>query len=183
MLQKLKSIILLIALFLMNTSTAHAMLIDFEFDLTLNGSSETGSFTLDNFTGIGQEKFDPQGPPATADATGKVTAFQVSHSGIDFTLLDDKDYPDSPVIESFAGVINSILYEAIVTDSSGDNYILEIAFNPGRNSVEFIDPIGNTAEGEITAIRQVSQIPEPATFALLTLGLAGLGFTRSRIKA
>lgn len=183
MLQTLKSTILLIALFVMNTSAAHAMLIDFEFDLTLNGSSETGSFTLDNFTGTGQEKFDPQGPPATADATGIVTAFQVSHSGIDFTLLDDKDYPESPVIESLDGLINSIIYEAEFTDSSGDSYLLEIAFNPGRNIVEFIDPIGNTAEGEITAIRQVSQIPEPATFALLTLGLAGLGFTRSRIKA
>ena len=183
MLSKLKPSTLLIALLLLNTSAAHAMLIDFEFHLTLDGSSETGSFTLDNFVGIGQEMFDPQGPPATTDATGKVTALQVSHSGIIFTLLDDKDYPESPVIESLDGLINSILYEAMVTDSSGDNYKLEIAFNTDRNSVEFTDPIGNTSEGEITSIRQVSQVPEPTTLALLTLGLAGLGFTRSRIKA
>lgn len=44
-------------------------------------------------------------------------------------------------------------------------------------------PGWTSSPGVALSFRLTNTIPEPATFALLSLGLAGLGFTRRRMKA
>jgi hypothetical protein len=43
--------------------------------------------------------------------------------------------------------------------------------------------VTGTTNAQVTTVPAVQQIPEPGTFALLSLGLAVLGFTRRRMRA
>ena len=149
----------------------------FEFDLTfasgpLAPSTYTGTFSVDAFTGVGVEQYSPDGP-----SMSKLLSFDVDVDGVVFSMEDDISYPIFPSISFVAGVINSINYAGDVIFASA----LLIDFNVGSalNTVHSLDTILGNSLGTVTDVRSV---PEPGVLALLSLGLAVLGFIRHRKK-
>jgi len=55
---------------------------------------------------------------------------------------------------------------------------------PGQpNLITVTSDLGTSGLVGSIGIRQIATTPEPTTIALLSLGLAGLGFSRRRMKA
>ncbi len=99
-----------------------------------------------------------------SEVNGTVSLFEIS---LDFPF-------DLDTLQPGAFTLATLTFDAIAAGTSSlvtSNEIL----SDSLGSPLFAD----TGTGSIT----VRGVPEPATLALLSLGLAGLGFTRRRIKA
>lgn len=98
-------------------SAAAQATMKFTFDVTFNdgpldGDTFTGSFTLNGFTGSGLEVFLPPGS-SEPGGTGKLLAFEIEVDGNVFTMSDDTEFRDLPMIEAEEGMISYMDYGGV----------------------------------------------------------------------
>ena len=186
MLQKLFAGSLGIYLYALSATAAHAMLMDFTFDVTFDGGTligETydGSFTVDGFTGSGLERFVPAGS-AEDDATGELISLEIEIDGNTFTMADAFDFPETPIVDTLDGTVIGMFF---ITSSDTLPALTLNRQSTGtgelvQNVAEYTDATGAVSSG---VTENFQPVPEPTTLALLSLSLAGLGFTRHRMKS
>ena len=182
MLQKLKMCSVVFALWAIGTSVAHAMLMDFEFDVTfdtgpLMTQEFTGTFTLDGYTGTGNEKFAPAGSTLLG-LTGTLTAFNIGIDVATFTLADDRRFPDFPEIQFTAGKLTVMDYMTWGVHHIED-FLIHF-FLPSTNYVHTDNEDDESSYGRVT---RVAPVPLPAAVWLFGAGLLGLVGVARRKKA
>ena len=114
MLQKLLTGSLGIYLYVLSATAAHAMLMDYTFDVSfdggpLSGETFTGSFTVDEFTGSGLERFAPSGSP-DPDNTGILVSLEILIDGNTFTMADAFDFPETPIVDTLDGTVIGMFF-------------------------------------------------------------------------
>ena len=180
-----------LVLYALGTSVVHAMLMDFEFDVTfdsgpLSGNTYTGEFTLGGYTGAGVEEFDQLG---SADPTRTVDAFAIEIEGSRFDLQNTfGPYPSAhPIILFSDGVLQDMSYSGCIPCTFPHSAILDVSFS-SPNNINYTDYYGGPCDiddaecqGMITRVAPAI-IPEASTLSLFGIGLAGLGFARRRMK-
>ena len=153
-------------------SDLKAMPIFFDLELTATdgpraGTIGSGSFSIDGnlFSGTGQESFAP---------TSGLLSFNVSFAGFTFDSTDDGRFPDAPLISFTAGLVSGLDFFNSPSDPVATFGIFEFEFA--------IQPRGGEArsDGVVAANRRAITVAEPASLAILGLGLLTLGgFARS----
>ena len=159
--------------FLCPATPAHAIAI-FEFDISYlyddyAGQQYTGTITTDS---IADGRYNPSGSFGHT-----LLSFHID-APYAFDATDAVGFPSAPLVDIASGDIASISYNYF----DGENELeLDIDYNPaaGRNEANLFDG-GDDGFGYVSATRY---IPEPGTLALLSIGLAGMGFTRRRMKS
>jgi len=153
----------------------------YTFDVTfdagqLNGQTFMGLFALDGFVGSGFEFFAPLGSSEPA-VTGTLLALMIEINGDMFTMEDDVEFPDLPVVEAQDGDISFI-------DFVTDNTVvpsLDIQGTPVELlSVTYVDGFGNSSSGYWS---NAQVVPIPAAVWLFGSGLIGLVGISRRKKA
>jgi hypothetical protein len=106
-------------------------------------------------------------------ATGTIESFDLSFSGSHTSnvFVEALFWIGDPL----TGTLNTYISEA-KSAGGGGSYT---AVNCGSSPSELLCQPDNVNSYD----RTPSAVPEPTTFALLSIGLAGLGFTRRRMKA
>jgi len=185
-----------------SSSSVHAGLIQWDYEATISaisgdplgidGESVTMSLTFDDTNVWTALKTFPS---ATADATisGPHTialntvapaARHFSTGGQISQELDSPNFVDF-IIDGVLTDMGNFLGDTALVPSVGDNLL--IGHLPSEiNNASFLLPDSTSADyaliDSVVSTSSVS-VPEPTTIALLSFGLAGLGFTRRRIKA
>ena len=147
------------------------------------GDSYSGSFTLDT------DAAKTGDFPAVGSSTYSGTTMALSIEGTSYvvnslTVWADNSKVDEGIQLSFgpsgsSGNLSLRSSADIFADTSIPTS-LDLSVFDEDASVKYF-----TAEKDVDAgtITSLSSVPEPTTLALLSLGLAGLGFTRRRMKA
>lgn len=168
---KILSGILVCILYVMNSTVVQAKTM-FTFDVTFNdgpldSDTFTGSFALNGFTGSGFELFAPPGS-SESGVTGKLLAFEIEVDGNVFTMRDDVEFRDLPIIEAEGGVISFIDYDGV----SNSGARLRIDGGPGEMAW-YIDALGNQSSGYLNNLQV---IPDNANARSINLAyIAGQG--------
>ena len=94
--------------------------------------------------------------------------------------------PTPPPVFSFFDIFVELNIDGLVLTSpdnepgrvvgeASDTNITSFRYNSNGLLIQIIDPIGNSITYEYDALR-FSKAPEPTTFALMILGLVGIGY-------
>jgi len=180
---------------------------DFTMSNTLTGEMGAGILTMSNFNGAGGLMQEPQ-----AGANGTLSLWHNSANKLDlaftFNFGDEKSFIDSfylgivphsswSAAERFLVTadywLDGVMYTTDAITLDKDNTFFGIVLDPGaflaeinfwstgtpNNGYKMMDiGFGGTfGGGDDSAV-----VPEPATLAMLGLGLAGLGIARQRMK-
>jgi hypothetical protein len=194
---KLQIVLLALALLanLFANGTAYAYPIGYEFTIAFN----TGTLSGQVFKGALEIEAPPD-PPSTGITycpdcpLYQMLSFEIEVGGYQFLMVDDVEFDTFPraefdtqgnlVLIDFAGVSES---GTSIEDEPFGTY-LRIEYSGSENFVGFGERFEITGGVDIEyfstgVVTSTSRIPEPTILALLSLGLAGLGFTRRRMKA
>lgn len=144
------------------------------YDLTLTATSGGtsnggGTFTISAppLTGINQVSNYFQTPQS---GSGTLLDLSIMIGGDSFTLTQ-KNNGSNPLVQFTSGVLDDITYAGVA--ANGDSLQMTSGF-------VFYTVQNRTQEfGTLTA---VAAVPEPATWAMMILGVAGLGFMAFRRK-
>ena len=143
-------------------SAAAQATMKFTFDVTfdegpLDGDTFTGSFTLNGFTGSGLEVFLPPGS-SEPGGTGKLLAFEIEVDGNVFTMRDDVEFRDLPMIEAEDGMISYMDYGGV----SNTGVRLRLDGSPGIEEpaiVWYEDDLGTKSFGYWNNVQVVGENP------------------------
>jgi hypothetical protein len=166
--------------FLCLATPAYAIAI-FSFDVTfdsgmLNGNMYTGFLTTDSAAD------GTYNPAASFGRT--LLSFDITIDGVAFDVMDDPSYNTYPLVGLNSENISSLIASGYVNDGA-----FLIRLNSTSNGVTYDDDLGFQSGGYISDTRceegctLAPAVPEPTTLILSSIGLAGLGFTRRRMKA
>ena len=97
-------------------------------------------------------------------------------------MADAFDFPETPIVDTLDGTVIGMFF---ITSSDTLPALTLNRQSTGtgelvQNVAEYTDATGAVSSG---VTENFQPVPEPTTLALLSLSLAGLGFTRHRMKS
>ncbi|MCB1689952.1 MAG: hypothetical protein KDI33_15755 [Halioglobus sp.] len=173
--------VLLACVFTVGACTVKASPMNYTFDIdwysgTLAGTSSPVALTIDGYTGVGIEVFQP---------FSGLMAFSIVIEGVEFSITDDHQYPNSPTLAFEDGVL--FFVNAGLQTPPGTDKQFSVTYHPDYfdyASYGIFKPDGELAEGSVNVASFGPQrtVPATATLPLLGMGLAAIGYSRRKRK-